>query len=583
MRCILHTSAAAQGGSRSNPVVLLHGYGSTKRVACFYQVLLYASYTSTSSLNIITLYFVAPTQQPTLSPTSKAATSIYVCSDFSNCCQGNSYITFTSSLTRISDDAFTFCTNIQIVVIPSSITVIGGRSFYGCSSLTSIVLPDSVVAIDSYAFYNCPFACIHWDPRVGRSISPNNALPTYKACVSSEFTFTGNVQPYVVPDNVFQLKVDLYGASGGKGYPADMPVGEGGIISSFISVTPGQTLYLVVGGAGGNTGVKYGTGIGGYNGGGSASGSSYVGGGGGGCSDIRLVNGDIDSRIIVAGGGGASGPDFAGGSGGSDIGASGSSDSSFCPTTATGGSQYGPGASVSNSEGSKGQGGNGIYIGREHVGGGGGCGFWGGGGGCCENGAAGGSSYSAQNITIAIINNTLGGNMGDGKIIISYNQPSNDIICSNSDASGCCSLCTESPCNMTISSSVTNIGRAFQRCTLLTSIIIPSSIISIGSSAFDSCSSLISVIIPTSVTSIGNEAFMSCTSLTSVTIPTSVTSIGDGAFIGCSSLTSVTIPDSVTTIGMLIITYYYNYYQHPYNSSLSSLSIYLNTYTNTLL
>src|SRR5574344_1574471 len=43
--------------------------------------------------------------------------------------------------------------------------------------------------------------------------------------------------------------------------------------------------------------------------------------------------------------------------------------------------------------------------------------------------------------------------------------------------------------------------------------------------AFNGCSSLTSIEIPSSVTSIGNNAFYYCTSLTSVTIPSSVTSI----------------------------------------------------------
>ena len=59
-------------------------------------------------------------------------------------------------------------------------------------------------------------------------------------------------------------------------------------------------------------------------------------------------------------------------------------------------------------------------------------------------------------------------------------------------------------------------------------------------SAFDGCSGLTSVTIPTRVTSIGNSAFSGCSGLTSVTIPNSVTSIGKNAFYGCSGLTSVT-------------------------------------------
>ena len=103
---------------------------------------------------------------------------------------------------------------------------------------------------------------------------------------------------------------------------------------------------------------------------------------------------------------------------------------------------------------------------------------------------------------------------------------------------------------ITIPNSVTSIGSsAFKDCNGLTSVTIPDSVTSIGDKAFYGCSSLTSVTIPDSVTSIGNSAFSGCSSLTSITIPDSVTSIGNSAFSGCSSLTSITIPDSVTSIG----------------------------------
>jgi hypothetical protein len=102
----------------------------------------------------------------------------------------------------------------------------------------------------------------------------------------------------------------------------------------------------------------------------------------------------------------------------------------------------------------------------------------------------------------------------------------------------------------TVPNSVTNIaGRAFYRCTSLTSVAIPNGVTSIGPDAFGSCTSLSSLAIPDGVTSIGDRAFDFCTSLTSVTIPSSVTSIGYLAFSGCWRLTSVTISNGVTGIG----------------------------------
>jgi hypothetical protein len=111
---------------------------------------------------------------------------------------------------------------------------------------------------------------------------------------------------------------------------------------------------------------------------------------------------------------------------------------------------------------------------------------------------------------------------------------------------GCTSLTS-----VTIPTSVTFIGRrAFGGCSSLATITIPNNITSIGYGAFDGCSALTSVLIPTKVTSIGEYTFNGCSALSSATIPVSVKSIGRSAFDGCSGLSSISIPSAVTSIGV---------------------------------
>lgn len=104
--------------------------------------------------------------------------------------------------------------------------------------------------------------------------------------------------------------------------------------------------------------------------------------------------------------------------------------------------------------------------------------------------------------------------------------------------------------SISMPSCVTSIGDgAFRGCSGLLSISVPSCVTSIGDGAFENCSALLSVSVPSCVTSIGNGVFKACSGLTSISIPSIVTTIGDDAFNGCSRLASFFIPSSVTSIG----------------------------------
>ncbi len=84
---------------------------------------------------------------------------------------------------------------------------------------------------------------------------------------------------------------------------------------------------------------------------------------------------------------------------------------------------------------------------------------------------------------------------------------------------------------------------------LLTDLVIPDSVTSIGNYAFLECTSLTSVTIPDSVTSIGQQAFQSCGEITSLTLGRGMTELNGSWFGGCSFTDVVTIPDCVTILG----------------------------------
>ena len=97
--------------------------------------------------------------------------------------------------------------------------------------------------------------------------------------------------------------------------------------------------------------------------------------------------------------------------------------------------------------------------------------------------------------------------------------------------------------------SVTKIGEYAFQGSAVTSVSMPESITSIGTSAFYGCQNLESVTLPESLTTLGSSAFYSCKLLKTIKIPSGVTAIPERCFSTCSSLESVTIPEGVTAIG----------------------------------
>ncbi len=238
------------------------------------------------------------------------------------------------------------------------------------------------------------------------------------ACLSSQrsigqitttFSYTGDVETYVVPSCVYQLNVVVKGGKGGGNTG-----GSGSTVSGILDVVEGQLIEIRVGNSGGCP-------TGGYNGGGTggaANNNANGGCGGGGGSDIRVAPYGLADRIVVASGGGGMGggnTDAFGGSGGCISGVVGESpfgDGGGGGNSGSGGTGGPPWMGLGNqgSVGSIAQGGAGATDPCYNVGpgGGGGGGRYGGGGGGSDcfafgtlggGGGGGGSSLSPPGFT----------------------------------------------------------------------------------------------------------------------------------------------------------------------------------------
>ena len=85
---------------------------------------------------------------------------------------------------------------------------------------------------------------------------------------------------------------------------------------------------------------------------------------------------------------------------------------------------------------------------------------------------------------------------------------------------------------------------------MVTRIVVPEGITSVGTATFAYCTNLESIVLPSTLTSIGMGAFGFCQNLRSITIPNGVESIGDLAFMLSGLEGELVIPDSVESIGM---------------------------------
>ena len=304
----------------------------------------------------------------------------------------------------------------------------------------------------------------------GVTFAPNAVA----AIADQDFAFTGAAQSYHVPAGICSASVVAIGASGGRaGLPGGSgaltgQAGLGGMVSADISVTPGSSLTVLVGGQGApgsepEAGPNPTT-AGGFNGGGNGGGSDAPntvngsGGAGGGASSVLAGS----TPLVVAGGGGGVGgwqtvsPDLGnGGNAGFPSAAPGTAGFEAGNTPGRGGTQAAGGAGGTNDGGSGsgqagtiGQGGDGSEGGTTYQvgGGGGGGGYFGGGGGGAArpdhgtaSGGGGGSSFGPPSASFVVYPSP-----GNGAVSIFY-DPATDTCATSSPTTAATTGTASSP------------------------------------------------------------------------------------------------------------------------------------------
>lgn len=255
------------------------------------------------------------------------------------------------------------------------------------------------------------------------SVNPNTTTTYYAESflpASSTFSYTGNMQQWVVPAGVTQVTITAIGAAGGSlTANGSYTGGLGASMQGVFTVIPGNTLNIVVGGKGNSDPSS--------SGGGGASGVAngatplIVAGGGAGV-DFQQPNYAGRHAVTTTSGVIGGGTGGAGGVGGSDGGdniystvhiSRGGRGWSFNNAGSFG--QNGQSASTTTTSGTWGLGGGGGSVGMGWCNcGGGGGGYSGGGSGNINNSGGGGGSYNSGTNQV----NTAMVGAGNGSVVI---------------------------------------------------------------------------------------------------------------------------------------------------------------------
>lgn len=126
--------------------------------------------------------------------------------------------------------------------------------------------------------------------------------------------------------------------------------------------------------------------------------------------------------------------------------------------------------------------------------------------------------------------------------------------------------------SVTLPSTVTKLEwQAFTDCNNLIDVELNEGLNSIGVNVFRDCKSLRIVTLPSTITKLGSSAFTCCESLTNVQLNEGLQLIGDGAFRQCTALRSVTLPSTVMQVGHCAFSHCHNLAEVRFNEGLQTI------------
>ena len=232
--------------------------------------------------------FNSATLQATLLPED----SFYITANNSKLCLGQ-LTTIATNLKSADPQIFLWSNGASgnTVSVPTGsyhVTISGTCADYTSNTLVIDTLHPSIPIYPNINVNNDPGSC----GAVVNFNTPYATLPCLGTAITDSFTWINAYQTWVVPNNIYSIQVEAAGSSAiyGGGIGA-----EGAVVKTTLAVTPGETLYLNVGGVP-------------YNGGGGLfpyyEYDYSIGTPGGGLTSLGRTGNRLTDTLIVAGGAG---------------------------------------------------------------------------------------------------------------------------------------------------------------------------------------------------------------------------------------------------------------------------------------